>query len=44
VDHKAPIMDLKQEVCNLLNLLRCKRVEELEKKQQLSNLACMADL
>jgi len=34
VDLKAPIMDLRQEICNLLILLRCERAEEPEKKQQ----------
>ena len=34
VDLKVPIMNLKQEVCSLLILLRCERAEEPEKKQQ----------
>jgi len=31
---QAPIMDLRQEICSLLILLRCERAEEPEKKQQ----------
>jgi len=34
VDLRAPMMDLRQEICNLLSLLRCARAEEPEKKQQ----------
>ncbi|KAL4104017.1 hypothetical protein QTP88_019330 [Uroleucon formosanum] len=34
VDLKAPIMDLRQEICNLLRLLRCASAEEPENKQQ----------
>jgi len=34
MDFKAPIIDVRQEVCNLLSILRCKKAIELEKKQK----------